>query len=120
MGWGGGGGGVYERMVKTVKSCLRKVLGQARLNYEEMETVLTEIEMAVNSRPLTYMQDDIFEILTPSHLLLGRRLLSQYNHIVSDVSTENDNAIRSSRKRMDHLNELLRHYFSRFECEYVV
>ena len=36
-------GGLFERMVKSVKRCLRKVLGNARLNPEELTTLMTEI-----------------------------------------------------------------------------
>ena len=72
-----------------------------------METVLAEIEMIINSRPLTNMQDDIHEILTPSHLLLGRRLLSQYGHTASEmVATPVNCTVESSRRRLDYLNEL--------------
>ena len=38
-------GGLWERMVRSTKRCLRKVLRNARLNYEELETVLIEIEV---------------------------------------------------------------------------
>ena len=37
-------GGFYERMIGVVKSSLRKVLGSAKLTFEELYTVLTEIE----------------------------------------------------------------------------
>ncbi|XP_015767737.1 PREDICTED: uncharacterized protein LOC107346459 [Acropora digitifera] len=70
-------GGFYERMIGTVKRCLRKVLGNAKLNADELVTVLTEIEATLNSRPLTYEYDEVgAEMLTPSHLIYGRRLLS--------------------------------------------
>ena len=69
-------GGLFERMIGTVKRCLKKVLGNAKLNYEELVTVLTEIECTLNTRPLTYQYDDLVEALTPSHLLYGRKLSS--------------------------------------------
>ena len=70
-------GGFYERLVRSVKTPLKKVVGKAKLNYEEMETVLVEIEALINSRPLTYLyEDDVSEPLTPSHLLAGRNLAS--------------------------------------------
>lgn len=34
-------GGFFERMVGTVKRCLRKVLGSAKLSFDELSTVLT-------------------------------------------------------------------------------
>ena len=75
-------GGYYERMVQLVKS-LRKVLGKAQLSYEELETVLKEVEEVLNSRPLTYVYSDITEEpLTPSHLVTGRRLSTLPNNRV--------------------------------------
>lgn len=69
-------GGFYERMVKGVKRCLRKTLGNARLSYNELLTVVIEIEGTLNVRPLTYVYEegDSEEPLTPSHLMYGRRL----------------------------------------------
>ena len=58
--------GVYERLVRSVKMPLKKVLGKAKLMYEEMETALIEMEGVINCRPLTYIHDDdILEPLTP-------------------------------------------------------
>ena len=47
-------GGFYERLVRSVKLSLKKVLGKSLLTYEEVETVLCGIERAINGRPLTY------------------------------------------------------------------
>ena len=68
-------GGFIERMVGSVKRCLRKVLGNARLTSDELLTVLVEIEATLNSRPLTYEYNELDEeALTPSHLIFGRRI----------------------------------------------
>ncbi|GBM47722.1 hypothetical protein AVEN_16318-1 [Araneus ventricosus] len=56
-------GGFYERLVKSVKECLRKVLGRALLSFEELSTILTEVEAVLNSRPLTYVYNDLREPL---------------------------------------------------------
>ncbi|EGT53729.1 hypothetical protein CAEBREN_31877 [Caenorhabditis brenneri] len=52
-------GGFYERMVKSVKGPLYKAMGRKKLTYEELKTILYEIMSAVNSRPLTYPEQDI-------------------------------------------------------------
>ena len=70
-------GGVFERLVKSTKRSLRKVVGRARLFYDELNTVIVEIEAVMNSRPLTYVSiDELKEPITPSHFLYGRRMLT--------------------------------------------
>ena len=66
-------GGWWERLVRSVKSSLKKTLGKKLLCREELETVLVEIEACLNSRPLTFVSDesDGAEPLTPAHFLLG-------------------------------------------------
>ena len=60
-----------------MKRCLKKILKNAKLTYEELLTVVVKIECVLNSRPLTYVSsEDTEEPLTSSHLLTGRRLLS--------------------------------------------
>ena len=51
-------GGFYKSLICIVKSTLRKVLGKSRLNYEELSTIITEVEGIINTRPLTYLHDD--------------------------------------------------------------
>ena len=63
-----------------MKRCLRKVVGKSKLTYEELETVIVEIEGVLNSRPLCYVYDDPSnDVLTPSHLVRGERLLSSFH-----------------------------------------
>lgn len=65
-------GGFFERLVRSVKRCLKKVIGHTRLSYDDLSTLIVEIEGTLNSRPLTFMAaDDLEEPLTPSHLLTG-------------------------------------------------
>ena len=65
-------GGTFERLIGSMKRCLRKVIGQAKLTYDELLTAVVEAEAVINSRPLTYVStDDLDEPLTPAHLLTG-------------------------------------------------
>lgn len=67
-------GGLWEANIKSLKMHLYKILGNANLNYEGLYTVLTEIEMILNSRPLSPLSNDPndYQALTPMHFILGR------------------------------------------------
>ena len=58
-----------------MKLLLKKQLNTYRLNYEQMQTVLQEIEAIVNNRPLTCVYPTELETcIIPNHLLFGRTL----------------------------------------------
>ena len=70
-------GGLWEAAVKSFKTHLAHIVGNTRLNFEEMSTVLAQIEACLNSRPLGTLPDnnkDGIEMLTPGHFLIGRPL----------------------------------------------
>ena len=70
-------GGTWERLVQTVKRSIKKVIGHSSLNFEELDTLVTEVEAVVNERPLTYVYDDLEGVaypLTPAQLIYGRNL----------------------------------------------
>ncbi|XP_038120004.1 uncharacterized protein LOC119770021 [Culex quinquefasciatus] len=80
-------GGVWEAAVKSAKTSLVRVLGQRQLSFEDMATVLTQIEAAMNSRPLTPLLEDPDEldVLTPEHFLAGSSLLAIPDPDYTDV-----------------------------------
>ena len=51
-------GGFYERLVGSVKSCLRKTIGTKTLSFDGFNTLLHEVEGVLNRRPLSYIGDD--------------------------------------------------------------
>ncbi|GFX85266.1 integrase catalytic domain-containing protein [Trichonephila clavipes] len=64
-------GGFWERLVGMLKNVLRKVLGKASLNEEELNTLLCDAESIINSRPITYLSEDPKDLvaLTPAMFL---------------------------------------------------
>lgn len=66
-------GGVWERLVRSVKTALSAVLQERHPTEEVLATLLAEAEYTVNSRPLTHVsvQPEDAEALTPNHFLLG-------------------------------------------------
>ncbi|XP_059062430.1 uncharacterized protein LOC131855205 [Achroia grisella] len=66
-------GGVWERMVRSVKEALRVTLHERYPTDETLVTLLAEVENTVNSRPLTHVSvtPSDPEALTPNHILIG-------------------------------------------------
>ena len=106
-------GGWWERLVGSTKSALRKSLGKCSITRDELQTVLTEIEACVNSRPLTYLEEDK-NPLTPSHFLLGRS--SPYvTHEESDIpKTQREFSVMNKEQKI-----ALDHFWSVWSQSYV-
>ena len=114
-------GGVFERLIRSVKRCLRKTIGQARLTYDELLTAVVEVEGILNSRPLSYVSsDDLEEPLTPSHLLAGRRLLSLPDGFGRRTEEEVESTPEVLTRRMKHLNYVLNQFWTRWRKEYLL
>ncbi|XP_053692049.1 uncharacterized protein LOC128740530 [Sabethes cyaneus] len=66
-------GGAWERLIRTVKQNLCKLLSNRPISYEILENALIEVESIINSRPLTSipLEDDDSPVLTPNDFLLG-------------------------------------------------
>uniref|UniRef100_A0A1X7TV90 DUF5641 domain-containing protein n=1 Tax=Amphimedon queenslandica TaxID=400682 RepID=A0A1X7TV90_AMPQE len=116
-------GGFFERMIQLLKRCLKKMVGHSKLMYEELLTEVTEVELILNSRPLTYLSpDDLEEHITPSHLMTGRHLLSLPDHLRYSESEYFE--IKSSRltisRRLQQLSRILDHFWTQRRKEYLV
>ena len=102
-------------MVESLKRCLRKALENARLRYDELLTILLEVEGTHNSRYLTNAYDEVSaEILTPSHLVYGRRL----GGLPDEVCNEEEGEMEYLRKFRYLTRERL-HFWNRWRREYV-
>lgn len=68
-------GGIWESGIKMVKHHLYRMMQNLTLTYEELNTLCTQVEALVNSRPLCQLSDsDVYDVLTPSHFLIGEPL----------------------------------------------
>ena len=75
-------GGQFERLIGLVKRALHKQIGCGMLTWGELQDVLLDIEVALNNRPLSYVEDDPqLPVLTPNSLLFGQpKLLPEMEH----------------------------------------
>lgn len=111
-------GGFWERLVRTLKHALRRVVGRQSLTTEEMETVLAEAEAAVNSRPITYLHSSPTEnvALTPAHFLAGRRLLA----LPGSPAENFKSTVRALTRRWIHQQKVSDHFWKRWSRDYLL
>ena len=101
-----------------MKRCLKKILKNARVTSEELQTVLVEIEATLNSRPLTFVSSgDIEEPLTPSHLLCRRRLLDMPGREEIEISQIDSEEVRGREARLERLKD---HFWRHWRNEYLL
>lgn len=67
-------GGFYERLIRSMKTSIRKVIAKRITSLEELRTVVAEVEGALNNRPLTYVYGEPDEPLplTPAGIIGGK------------------------------------------------
>ena len=117
-------GGFYERLIGLTKNALKKVLGRRFLTFDELHTVLVEIEAMLNDRPLTYVSDEVSDPqpLTPSHFLYGRKLTS-LPHDIFDTDELSDPTFGSSssdlQRRAVLMAEVQNQFCRRWSSEYL-
>ena len=106
-------GGQFERLIRLVKGSLYKTIGNGLLSWMELPEVLLNVEVALNNRPLDYVEDDIqLPILTPSSL----------SHIQPNVLPELEpNHIQDYdlRKRAKYLSKCNDAVWSRWTKQYL-
>lgn len=100
-------------MVGVVKRSLQKTIGNGFLTWTELEAVILDVEVAVNNRPLSYVEDDVqLPILTANSLLFGQpnALPELEPHHMED---------RELRKRAKYLRRCKEAVWKRWTGEYV-
>ncbi|XP_029157246.1 uncharacterized protein LOC114929752 [Nylanderia fulva] len=107
-------GGLWEAAVKMAKVHISRITKDAHLRYEELQTLLIQVEAILNSRPLTPMSSDPDDLapLTAGHFLIGGPLTSY-----PKPSLENLAINRLS--RWQHLEQLRQHFWRRWTKEYL-
>ncbi|XP_076032463.1 uncharacterized protein LOC143020186 [Oratosquilla oratoria] len=108
-------GGVWERMIRSVRKVLfALVIKCPRMIDDVLQTLFCEAESIVNSRPLTKCSDDASDEspLTPNHLLL-----LQGNSPLSWGAFHDADPYR---KHWRHVQHLAKQFWKRWVSEYLV
>ena len=101
-------GGLFERLIRSTKRCLRKCVRNYTLTYEEFYTVLVDIEGALNTRPLFYLdENDIEEPLTPIHLYCRHRILNPIEGERYEIDPDFKNNHEQALSRKHQLEQVL-------------
>ena len=106
-------GGQFERLVGLMKQALQKSIGRGLLTWKELEELLLDVEVALNGRPLSYVEDDHqLPILTPNVMLYTQsNLIPELDlHRVEDADL---------RKRAKYLQRCKQVLWNRWTSEYV-
>ena len=106
-------GGQFERIIGLTKQAMYKVIGNARLKLNELEEILLDVEITLNNRPLSYVEDDVqLPLLTPNMMLLGQKnaLLEQEVAQIKD---------KDLRRRAKYLQRCRDNLWRRWKTEYL-
>ncbi|KXJ67786.1 hypothetical protein RP20_CCG012411 [Aedes albopictus] len=107
-------GGLWESSVKSAKTHLKRIVGNSKLTFEELATVLTEIEAVLNSRPLFAISNDPADpkVITPAHYLIGRPLVAPAEPSLEDIKA-------SRLDRWQHLQVMRDHFWRAWSRDYL-
>lgn len=107
-------GGTWEREVKSVKTALRVILREQTVPEPVLRTLLAEVEVILNAKPLGYVSSDIADVdpVTPNLLLMGRRDAS-----LPQVLFDSTNLL--GRRRWRHSQVLADHFWTAFIRDYL-
>ena len=109
----------WERLVRSVKRSLKKSIGRSNLTYEQLNTLIVEIEAIINAHPLTYIADDqdrISGYLSPSHLIYGRRITAMSNGKSFKVFSTYESLTR----KLKYHRHLLNQFSSQWRRDYPI
>ena len=107
-------GGTWERLIRSIRRHLKSVCNEQILTDESLSTLMCEIESILNSRPLTTVSNDPYDLepLTPNHLLL----LKPNGLLPPGVFDKRDSYSRKQWRQVQYLANV---FWSRWIKEYL-
>ena len=106
-------GGVWERLISSIRRILYSLIEERLLNDEGLRTLLVAIEKILNDRPITSVSSDPqdLEALTQNHILL----LCRNQSFCPDVFEKSD----KFKARWKHVHLLENEFWCRWTKEYL-
>lgn len=111
-------GGLWEAAVRSTKFHLQRVIGDTPVSIEDMNTLLTQVESCLNSRPITALSEDPSDLepLTPAHFLIGASLQALPDLDVTNIPTNRLSKFEAvQRKVQDFWNRWRQEYLSQLQ-----
>ncbi|XP_062538031.1 uncharacterized protein LOC134206343 [Armigeres subalbatus] len=98
-------GGLWEAVVKPAENHLLPEIGHANITYEDMCTLLAQIEKCLYSRPLVLIPTDPadLEVLTPGHFLVGTSLQAVPDYNLCDIPDNRLTHFELTQKRFQRI-----------------
>ena len=106
-------GGLWESAVKSMKYYLKRSLGETIVTYEEMLTLLCQIEACLNSRPIAANTIDVHDLepLTPGHFLTQGPILLPMQETIDEKL--------SYSTRWSRVQQIQLSFWKRWSMEYI-
>ncbi|XP_036145656.1 uncharacterized protein LOC118646575 [Monomorium pharaonis] len=107
-------GGLWEAGIKSCKFYLKRIIGGGLLTFEELSTVLIQIEACLNSRPIRQLPSTPMDLqpLTPGHFIIGEPLTTVPEVDLSDTAIN-----RLSRWQL--IQKIAQDFWKRWSAEYL-
>jgi hypothetical protein len=85
-------GGLWERLIQSTKNLFKRVLGRELLTWDELESVVVDIERVLNKRPISYLWEGAKPSaspvpLTPEDFLLFRGNVQEEQRTIAECLT---------------------------------
>ncbi|XP_076384568.1 uncharacterized protein LOC143263623 [Megalopta genalis] len=96
----------------SIQNSCQNMRRDQRLTFEELYTLLTQIESCLNSRPLSPLSSDPTDLnpLTPGHFLIGTALTTLPSHDLRDIKVTRLN-------RYQLIQQMVQHFWQRWQRE---
>jgi hypothetical protein len=107
-------GGIWERMIRSVKAIMHSLCKEQTLTDEALTTLLCKAEEILNARPITHVSDDPtdLEALSPNHLLMLRNKAGEQ----MGVFVKQDLYVRKRWRQIQYLADV---FWRRWTREYL-